>query len=334
MAEYKRGQKGRFTQKGEEERKVRSLRLTDSTWNTLGKWADEHNVTRADLIEKWVSNSQSEQIYQEGVRQEKMDDRFKSELKESLRVSIRNFFEKKKGDLKTSNILDLLFPEERRIRSLIGGLETSMGVIWEAVAVKLAKRNGFSILDENQILMPNPLPSKLQQSVDQLIQTRIGGTLIPTSQCVQQLKTVAEDIDRSQLDFVAPPSGHGIDIHLKKDGIEYLFDIKSPQPNQGDIERYTRQLLKWHAYKYAKDPSLQMEARIAFVYNPFKKDWYEHQQSKISNLLDKGKDIYVGDEFWNFCSGEENTWEKLKTLFSELRDEKFYEEFQDIFKKP
>lgn len=59
MAEYKRGEKGQFTQKGEEGRKVRSLRLTDTTWNKLGKWANEHNVTRADLIEKWVRNSQS-----------------------------------------------------------------------------------------------------------------------------------------------------------------------------------------------------------------------------------------------------------------------------------
>lgn len=263
-----------------------------------------------------------------------MDDRLKSELKESLRTSIRKFFEKKKGELKTSNILDLLFPEERRIRSLIGGLETSMGIVWEAVAVTLAKRNGFSILDENQVLMPDPFPPMLRQSLDQLIQSRINGKFIPTIQCVQELKTVASNIDRSKLKFLAPPSGHGIDIHLKKDNIEYLFDIKSPQPNQGDIPRYTRQLLEWHAYKYAKDPSLQIEARIAFVYNPFQKNWYEHQKSKISSLLDKDKDIYVGDEFWDFCSGEENTWQKLKTIFSELREENFNEEFQDIFKEP
>lgn len=65
MTEYKRGEKGRFTQKGKEDRKVRSLRLTDSTWNNLGKWADEHNVTRADLIEEWVRNNENEQIYRE-----------------------------------------------------------------------------------------------------------------------------------------------------------------------------------------------------------------------------------------------------------------------------
>ena len=263
-----------------------------------------------------------------------MDNKLKSELKESLRFSIRKFFEKKKGELKTSNILDILFPEERRIRSLIGGLETSMGIVWQAIAITLAKQNGFSILDENQTLMPNPFPPNLRQSLNQLIESRINGTLIPTNKCVQELKTIAHSIDRSQLKFIAPPPGHGIDVHLKKGSTEYLFDIKSPQPNQGDIPRYTRQLLEWHAYKYAKNPSLQIEARIAFVYNPFQKNWYDHQKSKISNLLDKDKDIYVGDEFWNFCSGEENTWEKLKTLFSELREENFNEEFQDIFKEP
>ncbi|AFZ43625.1 hypothetical protein PCC7418_1434 [Halothece sp. PCC 7418] len=58
MADYKRGNKGRFILKGDIPRKVRSIRLTDSTWKKLGEWANQQNVTRADIIEEWVNSDQ------------------------------------------------------------------------------------------------------------------------------------------------------------------------------------------------------------------------------------------------------------------------------------
>lgn len=50
-----------------------------------------------------------------------------------------------------------------------------------------------------------------------------------------------------------------------------------------------------------------------------------------SSPLDISKDIWVEDEFWNFCSGEESTFEQLKSLFFELGQENFAAEFHDIF---
>lgn len=50
-----RGEHGLFTQIGDEQRKVRSLRLTDSTWDTLGQIAEENEASRADLIEEFAS---------------------------------------------------------------------------------------------------------------------------------------------------------------------------------------------------------------------------------------------------------------------------------------
>jgi hypothetical protein len=37
------------------------------------------------------------------------------------------------------------------------------------------------------------------------------------------------------------------------------------------------------------------------------------------------------NEFWDFCSGKENTFEQLKALFVELGQENFAAEFSDIF---
>jgi hypothetical protein len=47
-----RGRSGKFAPKSDEHREVRSIRLTDSTWEELGKLADQRCITRADLIEQ------------------------------------------------------------------------------------------------------------------------------------------------------------------------------------------------------------------------------------------------------------------------------------------
>jgi predicted DNA-binding ribbon-helix-helix protein len=53
--EQGRNEVGQFSAKGEERREVRSIRLTDSTWEKLGNIADERGITRADLIEDMMS---------------------------------------------------------------------------------------------------------------------------------------------------------------------------------------------------------------------------------------------------------------------------------------
>jgi hypothetical protein len=258
-----------------------------------------------------------------------MDEIIKNKIKESLKIAIRNFFKNK--EVKTSNILDYLFPKERRIRSLIGGLETSIGTVWETIAKTLADVNGFEIITE-KILMPEPFPDKLRRELDHLINER-EHKFISTDDCIKRLRDIAliSRTNNNSINFVKPPAGHGVDIYLKKGDVEYIFDLKSPQSNTGDFKRFNKQLLEWYAYKFAKDPQLNLEARIAFTFNPFKRDWYEEQKSKISTYLDISKDIYVENEFWDFCSGEDHTWEKIQQLFIELGQENFSKEFHDIF---
>ncbi len=45
---------GRFTLKSHNKRKMRSLRLTDPTWEKIGEIAQSRCITRADLIEDLV----------------------------------------------------------------------------------------------------------------------------------------------------------------------------------------------------------------------------------------------------------------------------------------
>ena len=47
----KRDIEGKFALKNEKHRLVRSLRLTDATWEALGIAAQSLDITRADLLE-------------------------------------------------------------------------------------------------------------------------------------------------------------------------------------------------------------------------------------------------------------------------------------------
>jgi predicted DNA-binding ribbon-helix-helix protein len=54
MAVQGRTDGGKFAQKSDEVRHVRSIRLTDSTWEALGAIATQRGITRADLLEELV----------------------------------------------------------------------------------------------------------------------------------------------------------------------------------------------------------------------------------------------------------------------------------------
>ncbi len=62
MAERQRNESGKFIQKSDEPRKVRSVRLTDVAWNELGRIANERDITRADLIEELIEKGLAERL--------------------------------------------------------------------------------------------------------------------------------------------------------------------------------------------------------------------------------------------------------------------------------
>lgn len=51
-----RAKDGKFAPKSSTERKVRSIRATDHVWDDFGFEADRRRITRADLLEMWISS--------------------------------------------------------------------------------------------------------------------------------------------------------------------------------------------------------------------------------------------------------------------------------------
>jgi hypothetical protein len=102
-----------------------------------------------------------------------MDENIKHRIKENLKNSVRVFFKNRRNKkVKNYQVLDDIFPNERRIRSLIGGLETSLGTtFWEPIAKTLAEVNGFEIITE-KILRPQPFPQEFANELNKLISER------------------------------------------------------------------------------------------------------------------------------------------------------------------
>lgn len=61
MPTQSRGERGRFAPKSQENREVRSLRLTNATWEKLGELAASRSITRSDLLEESVQTAGVEQ---------------------------------------------------------------------------------------------------------------------------------------------------------------------------------------------------------------------------------------------------------------------------------
>lgn len=57
MPKQERSKLGQFASKSSQFRKVRTVRLTDSTWEKLGQAAEKMGMTRADFIEQAANQS-------------------------------------------------------------------------------------------------------------------------------------------------------------------------------------------------------------------------------------------------------------------------------------
>tara|TARA_B110000008_G_C16950282_1_gene556107 strand:+ start:291 stop:1109 length:819 start_codon:yes stop_codon:yes gene_type:complete len=263
------------------------------------------------------------------VLKEDKREKLKKEIKTTLQAAIRSFFLDK--EVKVTHPLDLIFPKERRVRSLIGGLETSLGTtLWEPLAKIFAKNNGFEILDEKEFNASVPaIPRQVMHELSDFKEKKLKNYSLLCSDYFNDITNLIQRKNIISSNSTKIPKGEGIDIWLEKDGCEYLIDLKTVQINAGSGPKFLENILKWFTYR-ALDNINNVDCLLGFPYNPHKKDYWEKEGGKIAPLL-KNKEAFVADDFWNILSGMEDTTEFIFEIFKELGEENFGEEFDDIF---
>lgn len=261
----------------------------------------------------------------------KLDPDLRNDLKNNLRKSIKDYVLKFKYN--TVHPLDLLIPTERKVRSVVGGLETSIGTtVWEPVAKTLAKTNGFEIIEE-KFLMPSPMPIELAQELSKIISLRESkSTWIDASECIARLKNVCNRIDRSSLEYIAPPAGTGVDILIRKNNKYFAYDTKTVQPNLGSVKGFNKQILEWYAYAICKNPDIDLSCSIAYPYNPYRTNFWNRAPHN-KGVLQPSVDALLENEFWDFLSGLTGTYQMITEILSELNTEGFGSELSTIIEK-
>ena len=250
-----------------------------------------------------------------------MSDQIKDIIKTAIIKSISDFAKKSLKKKPKFQILDLIIPKERKIRSIVGGLETSLGsTLWEPLAKDLARNNGFEVIETN-LEMPTIMPASLQNTLSNIIEDRksnhpsLNGFISH-----QDIRKSCQRFSRSPItEFSKAPTGFGVDIWLKKDDVNYFYDTKTVQPNVGTLAKCMEQVLNWYSYFYSRYPNEQAEGRIVFPYNPHNGDFWDQTINK-GKPLDPTSEAQVGDEFWDFCSGQPETINKIFASFDDIRE--------------
>ena len=157
-------------------------------------------------------------------------------------------------------VLDLIIPKERKVRSIVGGLETSMGMtLWEPLGRILAEKNGFEVLRGKDLLKPKQYPNALTKVLAVIEDDRENQRgKFDGKKTKLNIKKACKGLIRKPIPsdgWEKPPRGHGVDIWLRKNKKDYVFDIKTVQPNVGSYLRFLKQILGWYCYFFCKHPN-------------------------------------------------------------------------------
>jgi len=260
---------------------------------------------------------------------------YKSHIKNLIAEKVTKYLRGKRK--KTAHVLDHIFPQERKVRSLIGGLETSFGTqFWEQLCKDLAINNGFVVCNEKAFNKCVPIiPNKIRTQLDSFIYEKSKNPLLEISSFVNNtLKTQILNGKINVKEFGKIPKGEGVDIWLIKDNIEFLIDIKTNQINAKDGEGLTKTIVYWQAYNllnHSEQKDFQTRSLIAFPFNPHSpKSFWSMEKGKVQPLI-PSEEALVDNEFWELISGLENTTEIIFSAFKELGDQEFGNQFHDIF---
>lgn len=272
-------------------------------------------------------------MYSQNITKEALKKEIKEEVIKSVLKYIKNY---RQGGKKTFQPLDLLIQKERKVRSIVGGIETSMGrTLWEPLAKRLALLNGFDVV-EKKLKAPKHAISDVRNLINTIINNREKGDLIYDAISTrEEIRKICSIFIKNPIEpgfFVATTKGQGVDIWLKKNDINYLYDTKTVQPNIDKFKSMLSQLINWYGYFYMEYPEQQVECKIVFPYNPYGTANFWARSKGGGRPLDHEKEASVGNEFWDFISGYDGTLEIIYEVFSEIEAEgTLKKKFKNLF---
>lgn len=259
--------------------------------------------------------------------------RIETLIEHTIESSIGTFFEGK--TVEVTHVLDLIFPKERRIRSLIGGLETALGTrLWEPIAKAFASENGFIVKNEKEFNSRVPvIPQEVRHLISDFNARKHQKPKLKAIDFIDELSKAIKDKNIKPESYQKIPKGEGVDIWIVKNGVEYLIDFKTNQINAGGGPKFLLNQLHWITYRLLDNPNIKVVPILAFPFNPHKGNFWVKEGGKAAPLI-PGEEALVADEIWNFLLGEQNSTNLILRSFEKIGKSGFGEKFKDLFEPP
>ena len=202
--------------------------------------------------------------------------------------------------------------------SFIHSMATTLGMsIYEDVSVIIASETSDECFRNYGV---GGIISKSQKSVIASIVNKLRNK--ETDANIEE-ETI-EVLNACSTDGMYQKSGNIADFYMRRDDVEYFFEIKTVKPNIDVFEKSKTKLLEWVARR--RNP---VKVFLAFPYNPYHPEPYSRFTE--SGMMDHPNDFLVGDEYWDFIGGKGTfpdlleTFDKVGKKFKEQLDEKFKE---------
>ena len=249
----------------------------------------------------------------------------KEKIKEVLKTSLRNKFEKYKPESKNMPFHTRLLGKDRLVLySFIQSLNTTFGTsIYEPVAIALAETRFKKAMSQAKTY--NMISEDAQEEIQKIMDSLISAETKPSKKKEEELlRNVCQKGTIKKVKLTK------VDIWLEShDGKLYLIDMKTVKPNIGEFKGFKRTLLEWTAAELARNKYAKVNAIIAIPYNPYEPEPYDRWT--MQGMFDLKHEILVAEELWDFLGGD-GSYNDLLNCFEEVGIE-LRPEIDKIFEK-
>ena len=245
-------------------------------------------------------------------------------------ASVVNYFYNREEVLTKHPLISSIFPEEYKSRSVIGGLETSLGTsLWEKLALELASLN--------KIVMHHPSNFKKITNLPDEITSLLNSTDLSarSSSIVDEFLDDAKKISMKNANFKPKTAkmdkGHGADLYFEISDKIYIVDIKTVQWNAAGGEDFLKRMLKWASFAVFFHKTKNVNVKLVIPYNPFQTTWWQQSKKKAEPLWET--DILVGSNFWDLLTGLPHSYSFIEKGFKEILNHPAIEFLQNNYAK-
>jgi hypothetical protein len=219
-----------------------------------------------------------------------------------------------KGDLKPFHAA-IIPPELLRISQFERGFSTGLGTTFEECAKLIGRRHHKAA--ERAYVVAAEVPTNGLNEIEKQVR-RFEHAAVEKGR-----KPTMDDMIQSVLAISGGPTtamSIQADIYLEtKGGLEYFFEIKSPQPNKGQCLEILQRILRFHLLR--RNPRPKAQAYFAMGYNPFGYSKADYSWSIAKTYFPLQEGCLIGPEFWSIIGGK-STFQELLAIYHEVGREK------------